>query len=264
MASKIHLISIGPSHYCEKARWGLDRAGILYQETKHVPVFHVLYTRGLGQGTSCPKLVVSEGERYQLLNESSDILQFADNNIKYEEDHLYPSTLKQSVQEWDIKFNQIVGPHVRRWSYYYLLYGKHIYQLLCQGASGWQRWLGWLLMPLIKSHMNKLYGIKRPGAKECSLEKIRQIFQEVANVLADGRPFICGDQFTAADLTFAALCGPLLWPKGYGIYQVPIEQCPTEMAEVTLSLRETLAGKHVLKMYETQRYKKVTSKELVR
>lgn len=264
MASKIHLISIGPSHFCEKARWGLDRAGILYQETKHVPGFHLLYTRGLGEGTSCPKLVLSEEKKQVVLNESSDILQFADQNIKSEEDCLYPSSLKQSVQEWDAKFNQIVGPHVRRWGYYYLLYDKHSYQILSQGAASWERSLSWLLMPILRLGIKKSIGSQRPGAKEASLSKLRQIFQEVDNVLGDGRTFICGEQFTAADLTFAALSGPVLCPEGYGTYRVPIEECPKEMAEVIVSLRETLAGKHVLKMYETQRYKKVPTKELAR
>lgn len=82
-------------------------------------------------------------------------------------------------------------------------------------------------------------------------------------MLADGRPFICGNKFTAADLTFAALAGPLLCPVGYGTYLVPREELPSELAEVTLSLRETLAGKHILRMYETERYRKVTSKMLV-
>ncbi|KAH9307256.1 hypothetical protein KI387_035167, partial [Taxus chinensis] len=251
-----------PSHYCEKARWGLNRAGFVYQETLHVPVFHMLYTRGLGKGTSCPKLVVSEGEKQLVLKESSDILQFADENIKSEEDCLYPSALKQSVQEWESKFDQIVGPQVRRWGYYYLLYDKHSYQVLSQGAARWERWLSWPLMPLLRSMINKAVDIQRPGAKEASLDKLRRIFQEVDNALADGRPFICGDQFTAADLTFAALSGPILCPKGYGTYQVPIGERPKEMAEVMLSFRETLAGKHVLNMYGTQRDKKVATKEL--
>jgi glutathione S-transferase len=39
----------------------------------------------------------------------------------------------------------------------------------------------------------------------------------VDELLADGRPFICGHRFTAADLTFAALGGPMVSPQEYAI-----------------------------------------------
>eukprot|EP01018_Ginkgo_biloba_P020091 Gb_11946 [translate_table: standard] len=220
----------------------------------------MLYTRGLGVGMSCPKLVIGEGECRVVLNESSDILQFADENIKTEEDRLYPSALQKSVQEWDTKFNQILGPHVRRWAYCHLLYGKHAFKILSQGAALWQRTLTWCLLPLLRPLIYKSVGCNRPGAKDASFHKLRGIFQEVDNVLADGRPYICGYQFTAADLTFAALAGPILCPNGYGTYQVLIEECPAEMADAMLSFRETLAGKHASRMYETQRYRKVAAK----
>lgn len=263
MASAIQLITIGPSHFCEKARWGLDRAGISFKESKHAPMFHMLYTRGLGQGTNCPKLVLGEGKNKVVLHESSDILKFADENIKSEEDRLYPLNLEQSVQEWDTKFNEILGPHVRRFAYCYLLYDRHSFKILSQGLHFGERLLTWCLMPLLKPAIYRFVGCSRPAAKDHSLDKIHRIFQEVDNVLADGQPFICGDKFTAADLTFAALAGPILCPVGYGTYLVPTEELPSEMAEVTLSLRETLAGKHVLRMYESERYRKVTSKVLV-
>ena len=34
------LITIPISHYCEKARWALDRAGIGYREERHVQIVH--------------------------------------------------------------------------------------------------------------------------------------------------------------------------------------------------------------------------------
>jgi glutathione S-transferase len=36
---------------------------------------------------------------------------------------------------------------------------------------------------------------------------------QVDEALADGRPFICGETFTAADLTFASLAAPVVLPK---------------------------------------------------
>lgn len=42
-----------------------------------------------------------------------------------------------------------------------------------------------------------------------------------------------------------------------------MEEFPSEMAEFTLSLRETLAGKHILKMYKTEKYRKIATKMAV-
>ena len=37
---KPHLVTIGVSHYCEKARWALERAGVEYVEDAHAPILH--------------------------------------------------------------------------------------------------------------------------------------------------------------------------------------------------------------------------------
>ena len=50
---KPRLITIGPSHYCEKARWALERAGIEYVEHAHAPILHYAATLVLrGQRTT--------------------------------------------------------------------------------------------------------------------------------------------------------------------------------------------------------------------
>lgn len=40
-------------------------------------------------------------------------------------------------------------------------------------------------------------------------------FEQVGESLANGHAFICGDRFTAADLAFAALGGPMVAPPEY-------------------------------------------------
>ena len=37
-AAPLILITIPLSHYCEKARWGLDRVGLQYREQPHAPL----------------------------------------------------------------------------------------------------------------------------------------------------------------------------------------------------------------------------------
>jgi glutathione S-transferase len=51
------LYTLAPSHYCERARWALDRAGIGYEEVRLAPGPHVPRVRKLGvPGTSLPVL----------------------------------------------------------------------------------------------------------------------------------------------------------------------------------------------------------------
>lgn len=106
MASNMTLITDGASPYCEKARWALERAGVSYVETKHVVVLHMLFTRGLGAGTSCPKLVMGRSSERVVLQESPDILRFADKNIRNEEDRLYPDDpdMQRLVQAWGMAY----------------------------------------------------------------------------------------------------------------------------------------------------------------
>jgi len=43
------LVTIPISHYCEKARWALERAGVPYREERHVQGVHILASRLAGR-----------------------------------------------------------------------------------------------------------------------------------------------------------------------------------------------------------------------
>ena len=92
-----------------------------------------------------------------------------------------------------------------------------------------------------------------PGVEEADETVVWEELDHVAELLSDGRPYLCGERFTAADLTFAALCAPVLMPPGYG---VPLPQ-PEILAEDTARLvrraREHPAGAHALRMYAEHR-----------
>ena len=62
------------SHFCEKARWALDRAGLDYVEERHVQGVHQVLARRAGGGRTVPVLVTDEG----VFPESEAILRYAD------------------------------------------------------------------------------------------------------------------------------------------------------------------------------------------
>ena len=71
----LRLITIPISHYCEKARWALERAGIPYREEPHVQGLHRWSTRGgPAAASTVPVLVTPEGA----IGESEQILEWVD------------------------------------------------------------------------------------------------------------------------------------------------------------------------------------------
>jgi glutathione S-transferase len=87
-----------------------------------------------------------------------------------------------------------------------------------------------------------------------SEEEVRAVFDEVGGRLADGRRYICGDEFTAADLTFSALAAPVLMPLGYGVPLPQPDELPAYAAEVVRELRAHPAGVHALAMFKAERH----------
>ena len=55
------LVTISISHYCEKARWALDRAGLAYEERRHLPALHRVAVKRAGGNLTAPVLVCEDG-----------------------------------------------------------------------------------------------------------------------------------------------------------------------------------------------------------
>lgn len=79
------------------------------------------------------------------------------------------------------------------------------------------------------------------------------MFDSVAQRLSDSRPFLCGDRFSADDLTFAALAASVLMPPEYGVSLPQPEELPVAMASVVGDLRAHPAGAHALAMFRNER-----------
>ena len=71
------LITIPISHFCEKARWALDRTGVPYREERHVQLVHRCTCDAPAGGTTAPVLVAADG----VFTESSDIVAWADRRL---------------------------------------------------------------------------------------------------------------------------------------------------------------------------------------
>lgn len=73
-------------------------------------------------------------------------------------------------------------------------------------------------------------------------------------LLGDGRPFLVGDRFTAADLSLASMMAPFLLPPEYGVRLPHPDRVSPAMRATVDEMRGTLAGQHALRMYRLQRH----------
>jgi glutathione S-transferase len=115
----LRLVTIPISHYCEKARWALDRAGIEYFEERHVQALHRIASRRAGGKGTVPVLVTPEGT----LCESEQILLYADQRTDDEERRLFPRepALREEIMRVSRWLDQGLGPDGRRLVYALML-----------------------------------------------------------------------------------------------------------------------------------------------
>lgn len=250
MTAPYRLITIGPSHYCEKARWALDFFGVEYSEEAHPPMVHWAWSIPSGGGRTVPILKTGG----QVIGDSTDILHYLDaehGNGK----RLYPvdDGLRCEVEQLEERFDTRLGPHTRRVVYFHLLPNRKLaLEAIEPGVSGGQRFVFRVGFPFFRFLMRRGMNIS-PTSAERSLEYVRRVFRAVDERLADGREYLVGDVFTAADLDFASMAAPLLLPPEYGAPLPGMEEIPGEVATLVDEFRSTSAGGFALRMYEDHR-----------
>jgi glutathione S-transferase len=250
MATEYRLITIPPSHYCEKARWALEHAGIPYREEGHPPLLHRLATK-LGRGGRTTPVLVAGG---RVLPDSTEILQFID--VEHAEGwRPYPtdSQLRVEAEELEEIFDTRLGPHTRRLAYFHLLQDNRLFLAsVLAGVGGIERTLFRVLSPMVKKFMRIGMKIDEAGA-ERSLGYVRTMFDTVGELLADGRTYLVGKTFGAADLTFAALAAPVLLPRNYGSPLPALDEIPAELLAQIEEFRALPAGDFALRIYRDHR-----------
>jgi glutathione S-transferase len=248
--SVLRLVTIPISHYCEKARWALDRAGMSYREERHVQGIHRLAARRAGGGSTVPVLVTPD----RAIGESAEIVAWVDEQLDPEL-RLLPAgpAARAEAQALCRRLDERLGPHARRLIYVHTMPHR---QLLLRfnnaGVPAWEdrtlRW-GW---PVLAGFVRRALAIE-PGVE---IEDERVVWQEldhVASLLADGRPYLGGERFGAADLTFASLAAAVIASPDYGIPLPQPDVLPPAPAALVRRAREHHAGAFALRLVAEHR-----------
>lgn len=252
MADTPQLLTIPMSHYCEKARWALERLGIAYREIRHLQGFHYPLSFLWARSPSVPVLRIDG----QVLKDSTDILHHLDRRSPPEQ-RLFPDDpgLRCEVAALEDAFDTTLGVESRRWVYasYFPSPPEKLVAIAGQGAPRWQGATLGAVMPMIRRVLVWRLGGIDPEQVSRGLERCQQIFAQVEQRLADGRRYLCGDRFTAADLTFACLAAPLVLPRQYAIRLPTVDEVPAAMAPVVRAFQARPAGRFALRLFESDR-----------
>jgi glutathione S-transferase len=252
------LVTIPFSHFCEKARWSLDAAGVSYLEEGHCPVLHRFGVRRAGGRHSVPVLVTEGGE---VLAESSLIVRFADERAP-EGRKLLPAQgrARSEALALEQRFDLELGPHVRRFIYFHLLPRRaDTLRLFGLRTPPVEHLAARALFPLLRRTMKRFMHIDESTALD-SRDRTRRVFDEVGALLADGRPYLTGDRFSTADLTFAALAAPLIQPAEHPVTGAAPAQgpLPEALAAEVRAMREAPAGRFAARLYREHRRQHIT------
>ena len=198
------------SHYCEKAHWALDYFGIEH-EVRHVMLgAHRLIAKKLGaKRGSVPFLQTNDGA----IAGSSAIIDWCELHNAGKRPSLSGAD-PVTVRATEKRLDGVVGVHVRRLYYSDALINApaSVRPIFSNGLPIFQRaavTLGWSrIVPLMIKGMDLgiEQGLQSRAVVEAELDWLD-------GLLADGRPYLHGNQWTRADLTAAALLGPLAAPK---------------------------------------------------
>jgi glutathione S-transferase len=224
-----------------------------YHEERHIQGVHRIVARRAGGGVTVPVLVTPG----RVVAESEAIVRYADESLP-EQERLFPddARLARDVGETSRWLDEGLGPDGRRLMYANMLEHRRLMlEVNNQGVPAWERRMLTALWPAMIRLGKQALAIA-PGGESQDEERVDRAFDAVAERLADGRPYLCGERFTAADLTFASLSAAVVVPQGYGVSLPQPEILPPAIAATVRRYRAHPAGRFALRLFREERHRR--------
>lgn len=194
------------SHYNEKARWALALKQIPHERVNYLPGPHMRAIRKLSGQNKTPVLDW-DGE---IIAGSTAILRHIDKAAP--EPPLFPERHAAEIDTLVTWLDDEVGPATRTLLFSVMIeHGGYLTHMFSHGKNPWQRALYRASFPLVKGLIARGNGVNPENVQRS--ERIARNAMDVIASRATDTGYLCGDGFTAADLTAAALLAPLASPS---------------------------------------------------
>jgi glutathione S-transferase len=242
------LVTIPLSHFCEKARWALDLAGVPYREDGWPPALHRIALMRYRAHTA-PVLIVGDGT---VLRESSEIVRHADEVAGL---GLYGDTPAQraEIDALTARFDDTLGPNTRLGVYARTIDDPPTFSAIAGvGLEGRRKAAFDRLRPAIGAVIRRYFRIDDATREKADAAVAEEL--AFADERRAGGPYLVGDRFSAADLTFAALSAPLVFPPQYGVALPALDEMPAPIQAECARWRTTPSGTVVLDLYARHRH----------
>lgn len=202
--SPIELHQFTRSHFNEKVRWALDFKKIPHVRIGYLPGPHALMIRRLSGQGQVPVLRMDG----RVLCGSAHILDMLEQ--RFPTPALYPADAasRNEALALQARLDAELGPEVRRAFFDAALdEGVYVAQAFDSDKPAWKRRAYEAAFPLVRSVMKKSMNIT-PETGQRARQRVDGLLDFLAEQSA-ATGYLVGDRFTVADLTAAALLGPV-------------------------------------------------------
>ena len=252
-AAPYRMISARVSPMVELARWLFERYGLAYREEAHAPMLHVLGTLSARGGVEVPVIVTPEGAVWKGARETLAGVDAASppGRKLFGETAAERAANQAFVEELLSRLLQ----QVRRFVYHQVLpYRRALLPTVTHRAPGWERYFVTWLYPVWRMTMARGLGFTPPllAAAPVQIEEALSLVE--AELARRGAPFLGGTEPGVLDIVFAALAGPLAFPRNYGTRLPVLEDLPPDFQRFVRETRARPAGDLVLRTYDAARF----------
>jgi glutathione S-transferase len=195
------------SHYNEKARWVLTYKHIDHTRQSYLPGPHISQIKKLSGQSSVPVLEW-DGE---IVPGSDTIIEYVESKVPARP--LFPAepAEKQEVVDWCRRLDKELGPAVRTIAWAGMInHNRYATSVFGKGKPRFTMFFYRLAFPFVKPLIAKANGVNPENIEKSKL--IVQSYLDEINEAVSNTGYLVGAQFSAADLTAAALLAPIANP----------------------------------------------------
>ena len=157
--------------------------------------------------------------------------------------------LRTQVEADWASFNGELAGYTAKIAYFHLLPHRDIMlEPFARGIPPLEARLTPSLYPALRGLFTLLLRLDQKAVAD-SLAQASRIVDEVDRRIDDGRHFLCGNDLTLSDLSFATALAPLLLPEGYTAPVPTYVQMPAELKQLIDSFRQRPSSALVSRIY---------------